>query len=675
MTTLVIVESPGKVKKIAGLLGAGYKVVASVGHVRDLPQKELGVQPPDFRPHYEPTQRGRGTLSALRKEITAGGSVLLATDPDREGEAISWHLADALRLKNPQRITFTAITKAAVQAAIAAPRTIDMPRVRSQEARRALDRIVGYRVSPALSDSAGQPLSAGRVQSPAVRLIVDREREIAAFKVTEHYGAELTFDNDDGTQWKAAWDTKPHLRDGESYLMDDALAQRVADVRAVTVASFADTEKGRAPAAPFTTSTLQQVAGKRLKLKPKKTMELAQRLYEQGAITYHRTDAPNMDAEGMADIAAYANDAGLPLADKARRWKAKEGAQEGHEAIRPTHAADVEAGENADEKSLYRLIWQRAVASQLADATYAVRSVSLAGDAAGQAITFTASGRTLIAPGWLAVYADDAADKDDSDDEASSNPIPELAERAGLSASSGRVLTKRTKPPTRFTEPNLVAEMERLGIGRPSTYASIIENITTIRGYVIEREKGYLYPTPVGEQVRDALVGRFRFAELDYTRGLEEQLDHIAEGKADYRDVVAAAWAALDTELAALGSADIAPAHPCPECGKPLRRRNGQYGFFWSCTGYPDCRVSMPDAKAKPGERKAPPPPTGCKCQKCGSELARRQGVSKPKAKGQKGRPYDFYGCTGYPKCDATYQTGADGKPVYDSGAASAAAE
>ena len=672
MTTLVIVESPGKVKKITGLLGAGYKVVASVGHVRDLPPKELGVEPPDFTPHYEPTERGRGRIAELKKDVAAASRVLLATDPDREGEAISWHLADALKLKNPERITFTAITKAAVQAAVAAPRTIDMPRVRSQEARRALDRIVGYRVSPALSDRAGQPLSAGRVQSPAVRLVVDREREIANFKVTEHYGAELIFATDDGDQWKAAWDTKPHLQDGQSYMLDAELAARVAAVRAVTVAAFSDTEKGRAPAAPFTTSTLQQVAGKRLKFKPKRTMELAQRLYEQGAITYHRTDAPNMDAEGREDILAYASSAGLPVSEKARRWKAKEGAQEGHEAIRPTHAAELEAGENADERALYKLIWQRAVASQLADATYAVRTVSLAGDAAGQAVTFSGSGRTLIAPGWLAVYADDAADKsDDEDAEASSNPIPALAEGHALTAADGRVLTKHTKPPTRFTEATLVAEMERLGIGRPSTYASIIENITS-RAYVTEGEKSYLFPSPVGEQIRDALVGRFRFAELDYTRGLEDQLDHIAEGQADYRSVVAEAWAALDAELGALDSAAIAAAHPCPECGKPLRRRKGQYGFFWSCTGYPDCRVSVPDNKGKPGERKAPPPPTGFKCPKCGSERARRQGVSKPKAKGQKGRPYDFYGCTGYPKCDATYQTGADGKPVFDNGTAAA---
>lgn len=664
MTTLVIVESPGKVKKISQLLGAGFKVSASVGHVRDLPPKELGVEPPDFLPHYQPTERGRDVLARLKKDVAAAERVLLATDPDREGEAIAWHLADALKLRDPQRITFTAITKDKVMAAIGAPRRIDMQRVQSQEARRALDRIVGYRVSPALSNRAGQPLSAGRVQSPAVRLVVDREREIAAFTVTEHYGAELTFDNEDGTAWRAVWDTKPHMVEGQTYMLDATLARRVADVRHVIVAAFEDTEKRRAPSAPFITSTLQQVAGQRLKLRPKKTMELAQRLYEQGAITYHRTDAPNLDPAGIEDIAAYAQSAGLQLADKPRRWKAKEGAQEGHEAIRPTHAADLDAGETDEEKALYRLIWQRAIASQLADAMYAVRSVRLNADAEGLAVAFTATGRSLKSPGWMAVYAADAEDGDDEDD-ALNNPIPALSEGAGLSASSGRLLTKHTKPPTRFTEATLVKEMERLGIGRPSTYAAIIENITG-RSYVIEGQKGYLHPSSIGEAVRDALVGRFRFAELDYTRGLENDLDRIAEGHADYRSVVAAAWAALDAEIEQLGSAGVAAAHPCPECGKPLSRKKGKYGFFWSCTGYPECKTSLPDAKGKPGERKAPPPATGFQCQKCGKELARRQGVSKPKKRGMKGRAYDFYGCTGYPKCDASYQTGSDGKPIFD---------
>ncbi|EPZ9341450.1 DNA topoisomerase [Salmonella enterica subsp. enterica serovar Newport] len=565
MTTLVIVESPNKVSKISAILGDGYKVMASVGHVRDLPPKELGIEPPSFELTYQPTERGQGVLAKLKAAVAQADRVLLATDPDREGEAISWHLADALRLKNPERVTFTAITKEKILAAFAAPRPLDMQRVHAQEARRALDRIIGYRVSPALSDATGQRLGAGRVQSPAVRLVVDRERAIAAFKVTQHYGAELIFENDDSTKWKAQWDTKPHLPEGESYLLDSALAKLAAAVRNVSVAEYEDSEKGRAPAAPFTTSTLQQAAGQRLKLKPKRTMELAQRLYEQGAITYHRTDAPNMDDEGRADIAAYAQGAGLPLADKPHKWKAKEGAQEGHEAIRPTHAADLECGENDDERALYRLIWQRAVASQLADATYAV--------------------------------------------------------------------------------------------------AAILDNITT-REYIVADKKGYLQPSSIGEVVRDGLVDRFAFIDLDYTRGLEEQLDQIAEGQADYLGVVSAAWAALDDELGKLESADLPVAHPCPTCSKPLRRIKGQHGFFWACSDR-ECKTTLPDAKGKPGERKAPPPPTGIACPKCGKELAHRVGTSKPVKRGMKPRPYDFYSCTGFPKCDAKYNTGPDGKPVF----------
>lgn len=677
MTTLVIVESPGKVKKISGLLGDGYRVMASVGHVRDLPKGEMGIAPPKFDLHYVPTDRGRDVLAKLKAAAATADRVLLATDPDREGEAIAWHLADALKLTNPERITFTAITAEQVKAAIASPRSIDMDRVRAQEARRALDRIVGYRVSPALSDRAGQALSAGRVQSPAVRLIVDREREIAAFKVTQHYGAELTFKADD-TSWTAAWDTKPHLAEGESYVLDAALAERVAAVRDVKVTAFEDSEKGRAPAAPFTTSTLQQVAGKRLKFKPKRTMELAQKLYEAGLITYHRTDAPNLDAAGVADIAAYANAAGLPLAEKPRRWKSKEGAQEGHEAIRPTHADQVEAGDDDEQRALYRLIWQRAVASQLADATYAVRSATLIGEVDADTpgamlpVAFRATGRTLIASGWLAVYEDDEDDEDDKSDDngPGSNPIPQLAEGDGLEATSGRVLAKKTKPPPRFKQPTLVAEMERRGIGRPSTYAAILENITG-RAYVTEDSKGYLLPSSLGETIRDALVDQFRFADLDYTRNLEDQLDQIAEAQTDYNSVIASAWEALDKEL---GTLQMEIAHPCPECGRALARRKGEFGYFWGCTGFRtnECNVKLPDANGKPGERKPPPPPTGFNCPRpeCGKPLARRQGVSKPKKKGMKGRPYDFYGCTGFPKCDATYQTGADGKPVFEDTAA-----
>ncbi len=669
MTTLVIVESPKKVKTIGPILGDRYTVMASVGHVRDLPSNEMGLEPPTFDMTYEATERGRSVLAKLKAAAKDADGVILATDPDREGEAISWHLAEALNLKDPQRVTFTAITKDKILAAFAAPRPLDMQRVHAQEARRALDRIIGYRVSPALSDATGQRIGAGRVQSPAVRLVVDRERAIAAFKSTQHYGAELVFTNEDATSWKAQFDTKPHLAPGETYLLDDKLAKLAAAIRNVTVAEYSDSEEGRAPAAPFTTSTMQQAAGQRLKLKPKETMQLAQKLYEQGAITYHRTDAPNMDAEGMADIAAYAQSAGLALAAKPRKWKAKDGAQEGHEAIRPTSAANLDGGEDEAEKALYRLIWQRAVASQLADAIYAVRSVRLEGDAAGTAVEFKATGKTLITPGWQAVYAEDAADEDAEKDETSSNPIPALAVDDALVATDGRVLTKKTKPPVRYKLPTLVMEMEKLGIGRPSTYAAILDNIMA-RDYIAEDKKGYLLPSSTGEVLRDGLVDRFAFIDLDYTRGLEEQLDQIAEGQATYLDVVSAAWESLDTELATLASAALPVAHPCPTCAKALRRIKGQYGFFWACSDR-ECKVILQDAKGQPGKLKAPPAPTGIDCPKCGTELAHRVGTSKPVKRGMKPRPYDFYSCTNS-KCDAKYNTGADGKPVFGDDASAA---
>lgn len=677
MTTLIIVESPGKISSIRSYVGSGYVVKASIGHVRDLPPKDIGIDRATYQMTYFATERGRRILAELKQAVAAADNVILATDDDREGEAISWHLADALKLKDPARAKFTSITKEKVVEGVRNPGRIDRSLVRAQEARRALDRIVGWEVSPVLSDRAGQNLSAGRVQSVAVRLVVDLEREISAFQSTQHYGAELSFKINDETSWKAQWDTKPHIKDGETYMLDQTLAERVAAVRDVSVKGFEDTKKARAPGSPFTTSTMQQAAGHRLKMGVKKAMDAAQRLYELGAITYHRTDSPNIDPAGVANIIDYAAGAGLPLAPKPRTWQAKEGAQQGHEAIRPTNAAVLEAGEDDAQRALYRLIWQRAVASQLADAIYAVRTATLAGTApaTGAAdslpVTFIAKGKTLISDGWLSVYGDnedeaEAKGKDKGDATESNNPIPTLAQGDALTASAGRVLSKQTKPPARYKEPTLVAELERKGIGRPSTYAAIVENIKG-RGYVSVDKSGFMRPEKLGETVRDALVGRFSFMEYDYTRSVEEDFDKIASGKADFAAVVSSCWESIEAELAALKSLNIAPAHPCPECGKAMRRRPGKHGFFWSCSGYPACTVTAPDAKGKPGERKTPPAPTGIDCPKCGKELARRQGMTKAKKVGGvlvKPKPYDFYSCTGYPKCDATYKTGADGKPI-----------
>jgi DNA topoisomerase I len=656
MNTLVIVESPGKLRQLKSILGAGYDVVASVGHVRDLPPRDVGVEAPDFVPRYEPTDRGRDVLAKLTKDVAAAGAVLLATDPDREGEAIAWHLADALHLDNPRRISFNALTEKAVKAAVSAPRPLDMALVHAQEARRVLDRLVGWRVSPALSDRVQhEHLSAGRVQSPAIRLVVEREREISAFKATEHYGVELTFSGG----WKANWETKPHLEPGSEYMTDAGLAGRVAAIRTLGVAAVEDGAENVPPPEPFITTTLQQAASRRLKFRPQQTMELAQRLYEQGAITYMRTDSPNLSEDGIADIAAYAQGAGLKRAANPRVWKARANAQEAHEAIRPTHCAIAEAGENDDERALYRLIWERAVASQLSDAAYDIRTAKLTAKLDGKPLTFIARGRTLVDPGWQSIYHHEGDEVAEDDDDASeSNSVPALAVGAKLTAEDGKVLTKTTRPPRRYDQASLVKALEVHGIGRPATYAAILGNILN-RDYIAEDEKGGLSPAKSGYEVVDALVGTFRFVDYDYTAKLEHELDAVAGAKMQYLDVVREADGQLDDELRRLRQIETsAPAYPCPTCGKPMHRRHGKAmgEFWWGCTGYPDCKTTLPDDEGKPGERKHPPV-TDFTCRDCGKPLVHWQG------KGRKG-PYDFFGCSGFPACHTTYHTGPDGKPM-----------
>ena len=700
MSTVVIVESPGKTKKIEKILGAGHQVYASVGHIRDLPSNKMGIEGPDYQMQYVPTDRGKTVISKLKQAIKGADRIVIATDPDREGEAIAWHIQDALKIKDYDRVTFTAITAEKIKQAMAAPTQIDMPRVRAQEARRALDRLVGYGVSPVISQKLGGRLSAGRVQSPAVRLVVDREREISSFKSTEHYSAVLFFGEGD-QQWRAELVTKPHIAEGK-FLLNKDLAESAAASRETTVAAYEDEIKSKAPQCPFTTSLLQQVAGSRLKYKPKKTMDLAQKLYEQGVITYHRTDSRNLDAQGIAEIRAYADDQGLELPAEPRTWKEKEGSQEGHEAIRPTSIADTEAGDTADEKALYQLIWQRAVASQLAAADYATRTVELsAGD-----FMYRATGSKLEKLGWQAVYKDD-------DKKEAANPVPILAVGQALTATNGQLLTKKTQPPRRFTEPTLVKELEDQGIGRPSTYAAIMENIGG-RGYIEGDKKGYLSPTKTGEAIRDALVGHFIFAELDYTRDMENRLDLIAEDKDDFLSVIQGADEALQAELEKFGATQSQALHPCPDCGKALVKINGSKGVFWGCSGYRDntCSVTLPDDNGAPGERKKAEISTEFLCPECNAGMVRiegkygafwgcsnfsgddgcktklpdengKPGKAPPKReiskypcprcnykleryKGTKnGKDYDFYGCVDRKTCKATFVTASNGLPDF----------
>lgn len=594
---LLILESPGKVKKVQEILGPGWKVAVSVGHVRDLPVKEMGVAAPDFKPQYIPTDRGKDVLSRLAGMVKNAEEVFLATDPDREGEAIAWHLQDALKLKNAKRVTYTEITEAAIRAALSTPRSIDTALVAAQEGRRVLDRFCGYMVSGPLSNASGEKLSAGRVQSPAVRLVVDREREIKAFSSTTHYGAELTFENVDNITdgWKAALLVKPWLEEGQGYLLDKSLAEKAAALLTLDVLDCKESESRTAPPAPFTTSTMQQAASSLLKFTPKQTMQLAQRLYEQGAITYMRTDSPNLSQEAVHAIRAYCEEKGWPLVEAPRKWKSKEGAQEAHEAIRPTHIEIEEAGETADEKALYRLIRLRSLACQLEDAVYAVRTLQLGADVDGRQALFEAKGRTLLSQGWK-VLADQEggpyAEGEGSEEEKEPiNPVPVMKPGTKATALPGTVTTKKTKPAARFTEASLIRELEKRGIGRPSTYAAIIDTISS-RKYVTT-EKRFLVPTPLGEKIVSGLCGHFSFIEYDFTRTMEQSLDDIAEGKADYRAVIASAHDQLSREVQEFAKAT---GRVCEKCGKPMVHRvkkpgkDGKGGYdFWGCSGWPEC--------------------------------------------------------------------------------------
>jgi DNA topoisomerase I, bacterial len=592
---LLILESPGKVKKVQEILGPGWKVAASVGHVRDLPVKEMGVAAPDFKPQYIPTDRGKDVLSRLAGMVKNAEEVFLATDPDREGEAIAWHLQEALKLKNAKRVTYTEITEAAIRAAFSNTRPIDMALVAAQEGRRVLDRFCGYLVSGPLANAigaTGEKLSAGRVQSPAVRLVVDREKEIKSFSSTTHYGAELTFENVDNITdgWKAALLVKTWLQDGQECLLDKSLAEKAAALRSLDVLDCTESESRTAPPAPFTTSTLQQVASSSLKFGPKQTMQLAQRLYEQGAITYHRTDSPNLSQEAIQAIRAYCETKGWPLVETPRKWKSKEGAQEAHEAVRPTHIEIEEAGETEDEKALYRLIRLRSLACQLEDAVFAVRTLQLGTDMDGKQALFEAKGRTLVSQGWkvLAVSENDA----DEGEKEPENPVPAMKPGTKATALNGTVTTKKTKPAPRFTEASLIRELEKRGIGRPSTYAAIIDTISS-RKYVTT-EKRFLVPTALGEKIVSGLCGHFAFIEYDFTRNMEQSLDDIAEGKAEYHTVISSAHDQLSREVQEFAKAT---GKVCEKCGKPMIHRvkkagkDGKGGYdFWGCSGWPECK-------------------------------------------------------------------------------------
>jgi DNA topoisomerase-1 len=619
---LFIVESPNKIPKIKAILGPGWDVAASVGHIRDLPKSPIGIEAPAYKLQYEFTERGREVVAKLKERVARAEVVYLATDADREGEAIAWHLQQALALRSYERITFNAITETAIKTALEAPRQLDINLVHSQEARRGTDRLVGYQVSPILSQQTGiAKLSAGRVQTIALRFVVDRQLEIDAFKATKHFGAEASFD---GGKWRARWDTSSFLREGEEFILDGQLAQVAAGCRSFTVIASATTQATEAPPQPFTTSTLLQAASVSLNMKPDETARVAQRLFEQGLITYHRTDSPNFSPESLTEIRTYAAKAALPLPAKPRTWKALDSAQGAHEAIRPTHLEDTQAGENDAEKALYSLIWLRTVASQLAEAVYSVNTLSLEAQNVSQAFIFKATGRTLKERGWRVLTAKDAAEEDENDPadraegKTDNGSVPTAEIGGQFMADSARVLNISTRPPKRYTQASLIKALEKAGVGRPSTFQQMVTLILT-KGYVTESAKT-LYATATGVSLIQWLKGKFAFLEYDYTRNFELALDEISAGRSGFLEVVTKVDAQLQSELsglrlapepelatqrgaATLGAGKGTEKEPvrilCPKCKQGnIRVPRGQK--FWGCSRYEEgCNFTINGVRAK----------------------------------------------------------------------------
>lgn len=672
---LMIIESPGKRVKLEEIMavirpGEEWRIVPSIGHIRDLPatgnnENEIttGIRN-DLTPVYQLTERGEEVAVRLKKAVSQATEIYLATDPDREGESIAWHIKEAIGIRNPIRVSFNEVTKERVAEALSKPGRIDMKMVAAQEARRVADRLFGYLVSTELRRQTGENLSAGRVQSVAVYLVVLREREIRAFKSTTHYGAELSFAAaKQGEYWVAEWMTLEGFTTKENpYFMDKPYAELVAAVGMAIVISCENKPRLRNPPAPFISSSLQQAASNKLQWDPDKTMKIAQGLFDQGHISYHRTDNPNVSEESMPAIRAAALAIGMEAVEKRRTWKAKDGAQEGHPGVTPTHWEVETAGETAEQQELYKLIRTRALASQLMAAKYDSRTVILkaADPVGGKQVLFGATGETLVEPGWLRLLQGDAAS--DEDEKEQLNPIPQLESGQTLNVLSGKLLEKKTIAPKRYTKASLVGALEKEGIGRPSTYAAILNNIST-RNYVAEVAR-FLTPTPVGELVIERLEGKFSFLQITYTRDLESDLDLISTGQTQFKPVMNSIYEVLKNELEGQKAIPTykkeVPVYPCPECQKPLRRiSKAANGAFWGCTGHPTCEVTVPDVNGVPGQRKVVAL-SEFPCKQCGKPLIHR--VKKVR-KGAKGG-YNFWGCSGFKDgCTYSYPNLAGDKP------------
>jgi DNA topoisomerase-1 len=581
---LVIVESPTKSKTISKYLGSGFTVKASVGHIRDLPKsnkKAIDIKA-GFVPHYEVHEEKKGVIEELKKYSEKADEVYLATDPDREGEAIAWHVSEVLGLKKPKRIVFHEITKEAIKEALEHPRNIDPELVKAQEARRVLDRLVGYDLSGLIWKKVRYGLSAGRVQSPALRIIVEREREIRAFKSEAYY---IITANVSGNS------TKEFTITCEKEIKDKGLSENILKTgrdRSWFVKDVTETEVKRLPRSPFTTSTLQQAASSRLGFSPSRTMMIAQKLYEQGLITYMRTDSVNIASSAQRQILALIEKTYGKEYVSPRTYKTKsKNAQEAHEAIRPTNAAQEIAGHTDEQKKLYKLIRTRTVSSQMSEAKL-LRSKIIANISDNADFPdFAATGSRVLFDGWLA--CDTRARGEDVE-------LPKVAVSEKLSLKDMASEEKFTEPPARYTEAGLVKELEKREIGRPSTYASILKTLND-RKYV-EKEGRSLKPTDTGEVVSSFLEDNFmNYISDTFTAEMENELDDIANGKRDYvktlkdfytpflKDIKSKEEIAKLTNLGA-----AAPEWKCPVCGSPMIIKLGKSGKFMSCERYPDCK-------------------------------------------------------------------------------------
>ncbi|MBR7009963.1 MAG: type I DNA topoisomerase [Oscillospiraceae bacterium] len=646
---LVIVESPSKAKTIGKYLGPAYQVKACMGHLRDLPKSTMGVDlEHDFTPEYIPMKEKAELIRELKKAADKADTVYLATDPDREGEAISWHIKELLELPaaKTRRVTFNEITRGVVTKAIQQPRDIDLDLVDAQQARRILDRIVGYQLSPLLWRKVRRGLSAGRVQSVATRLVVERENEIRAFVPEEYWSLDVTLEC---VEKPGRFEAHYLGEDGRKRgLANEAEARAVLnDVqgRTFTVREIKKAEKRRSPAPPFITSTLQQEASRKLNMTPKRTMAIAQQLYEGvelsghgavGLITYMRTDSLRLSEEALAAAKDYVEERygkafhpGAP-----RRFKTKSAAQDAHEAIRPSDVRldpdSLEKDLTRDQLRLYRLIWSRFVASQMSNAVYDTAVIDT--DCKGH--TFRSNHQSLKFSGFLAVYEEGR----DDENEEKLDALPELREGEPLRHVESRPEQHFTQPPARYTEATLVKAMEEKGVGRPSTYASIVSTIQD-REYVVKKDKK-LEPTPLGEVVTQLMLDRFNdVIDVEFTAGMEDKLDQVEAGKLNYKQVLRDFYDGFHKEMEQAEEAlkDTRIKVPeelsdevCELCGRRMVVKFGRFGKFLACPGYPECKNAKPIVEHMPG-----------RCPKCGGGMLKR--------KSRKG--YAFYACETGPAC------------------------